>query len=318
MKLCTIVTSTGPRLAAAVDRGLLELEGFARRHSEVGAGVRQMVATHAFSSARALLEAGEAGLEAAQALVALAPDAPAECIHPADSLRWCAPVPGARKLLALAGNYGEHIREGGGEVPEAQTTYPYFFMKPPSTALNGHGEPYRICPGQQKVDWEGELAVVIGRRAHRVSADSALDYVAGYTCFNDISDRSLAVNPNRIQRERDRFFDWLVGKWFDGAGPCGPYLVTRDEVPDPQNLALRVRVNGNLKQDGNTGQMIFTVAEVIEFITRVVTLEPGDIIATGTPAGTGSGLGEFLKPGDTVEVEIERLGLLRTSIQAAT
>jgi 2-keto-4-pentenoate hydratase/2-oxohepta-3-ene-1,7-dioic acid hydratase in catechol pathway len=317
MKLCTIMTAAGPRLAAVTDVGVIELGGFGRRHSGAGMGVRQALASHALDSALAFLEAGEAALEAARSLVAVAEQAPPECRHDAMRLQWCAPVPGARKLFALAGNYGDHIREGGGAVPEARTTYPYFFTKPASTALIGHESAYTIAAGQQQVDWEAELAVVIGRRARHVSADTAMDYVAGYACINDISDRSLAVNPDRVGRDWDKFFDWLVGKWFDGSAPCGPYLVTRDEVPDVQNLGVRLRVNGVLKQDGNSGQMIFRVPEIIEFISRVVTLEPGDIIATGTPSGTGVARGEFLKPGDVMEVEIDGLGVLRTPIASA-
>jgi len=190
-------------------------------------------------------------------------------------------------------------------------------MKPPSTALLGHGEGYTIAEGQRQVDWEAEMAVVMGRRARHVTAANAMDYVAGYTCFNDISDRSLAVNPERVGRDWDKFFDWLVGKWFDGSAPCGPYLVTKDEVPDPHNLGVRLGVNGVQKQNGNTGQMIFRLPEIIAFISKVVTLEPGDLIATGTPAGTGVARGEFLKPGDVMEVEIDGLGLLRTPIAAA-
>jgi 2,4-diketo-3-deoxy-L-fuconate hydrolase len=317
MKLCTIMTAAGPRLAAAIDGGVLELGGFGRRHADAGLAVRQALATHALDNAVAFLEAGEVALEAARALVAVAEKAPAECIHGGPAVRWCPPVPGARKLFALAGNYGDHIREGGGTVPAARTTYPYFFTKPASTALIGHEATYTIALGQRQVDWEAELAVVIGRRARHVAADEAMNYVAGYTCINDISDRSLAVNPDRVGRDWDKFFDWLVGKWFDGSAPCGPYLVTRDEVPDVQNLGVRLRLNGVLKQNGNTGQMIFRVPEIIEFISRVVTLEPGDIIATGTPAGTGAASGEFLKPGDVMEVEIDGLGVLRTPVCSA-
>lgn len=317
MKLCTIMTSAGPRLAAATETGVVELGGFGRRHSNAGHAVRQVLATHALDNALAFLEAGEAALEAARELVAVAEHAPPECRRDAASTQWCAPVPGARKLFALAGNYGDHIREGGGAVPEAKTTYPYFFVKPASTALLGHEGTYTIAAGQTKVDWEAELAVVIGRRARHVSAEHAMDYVAGYSCINDISDRSLAVNPDRVGRDWDKFFDWLVGKWFDGSAPCGPYLVTKDEIPDVQNLGVRLSVNGILKQDGNTGQMIFRIPEIIAFISRVVTLEPGDMIATGTPSGTGVARGEFLKPGDVMEVEIDGLGVLRTPIASA-
>jgi 2-keto-4-pentenoate hydratase/2-oxohepta-3-ene-1,7-dioic acid hydratase in catechol pathway len=189
-------------------------------------------------------------------------------------------------------------------------------MKPPSTALIGSGEAIRLPRIGQAIDWEGELAVVIGHRGRHIPAAEAERYIAGYSCFNDVSERRLAVPAACTPREKDKFFNWLVGKWLDTAGPMGPYLVTRDEVPDPHSLSLRVRVSGEVMQDANTGQMIFTVPELIEFISRVVTLEPGDIIATGTPAGTGSARNQFLRPGDVVEVEIEGLGVLTNPVVA--
>jgi 2-keto-4-pentenoate hydratase/2-oxohepta-3-ene-1,7-dioic acid hydratase in catechol pathway len=314
MRLCTIVIGGEERLGALTPHGLLDLASAATRAGDAP-GVRRALAEGRFGNAVALLEGGEAALSGATALIERAPRF-AECLHAADGVAFRPPVPGARKLFCLAGNYQEHIREGGGPTFRKEETYPYFFMKPPSTVLIGTGEPIRLPRIGRAIDWEGELAVVIGRRGRHIREAEAESYVAGYTCFNDISERRLAVPEGRTPREKDKFFDWLVGKWFDTAGPAGPYLVTRDEVPDPHALALKVRVNGELKQNASTGQMIFGVPELIAFISRIVTLEPGDMIATGTPAGVGHAQNQFLRAGDVVEVEIEKLGLLRNPVVA--
>jgi 2-keto-4-pentenoate hydratase/2-oxohepta-3-ene-1,7-dioic acid hydratase in catechol pathway len=223
-------------------------------------------------------------------------------------------VPQARKLLALAGNYQEHIKEGGRPTHAKAETYPYFFMKPPSTTLIGARDDVLFPRIARKLDYEAELVIVIGKRGRRIAAADAYRHIAGYTILNDVTDRKLASKePPRAERERDKFFDWLVGKWFDTAAPCGPWLVTRDELEDPHHLRIRTHVNGELRQDGTTADMIFTVPEIVEWISRVVTLEPGDLIATGTPSGVGMGTGIFLQPGDAVEIEIERIGSLRNT-----
>jgi 2-keto-4-pentenoate hydratase/2-oxohepta-3-ene-1,7-dioic acid hydratase in catechol pathway len=314
MRLCSFVAGGQTLLGAATPQGILDLLGCARRADDT-LEIREALVAGQYNDALAFLAGGEAARGAAEALIARASEFP-ECLHAPDSVTLRAPVPQARKLFCLAGNYQEHIREGGGTAHAKAETYPYFFMKPPSTALIGSGEAIRLPRIGRAIDWEAELAVVIGRQGRTIPADRAEEYISGYTCFNDISERRLAVPDGRVPRERDKFFDWLVGKWFDTAGPAGPYLVTRDEVPDPHALALRLRVNGVTKQDASTGQMIFQVPELIEFISRVVTLEPGDMIATGTPAGVGHARNEFLKAGDVVEVEIERLGILRNPVVA--
>ena len=282
-------------------------------------GSRVLDLTNVYPTALAFLEGGEAAMGAVLSAVERAQngEALAGQVLPLDSVRLKPPVPQARKLLALAGNYHEHIREGGRPTHEKGETYPYFFMKPPSTTLVGGGDPVRYPRIARKLDYEGELTLVIGRRGREIAEDEAYRYVAGYTILNDISERALASKePPRAERERDRFFDWLVGKWFDSAAPCGPWLVTPDEIEDPHNLRLQTRVNGETRQDASTDEMIFTVPEIVSFISRVVTLEPGDLIATGTPGGVGSARGQFLKPGDTVEVEIERIGTLRSTLLA--
>jgi 2-keto-4-pentenoate hydratase/2-oxohepta-3-ene-1,7-dioic acid hydratase in catechol pathway len=190
-------------------------------------------------------------------------------------------------------------------------------MKPPTTTLTDPGQPIRIPKiSPDHVDWELELAVIIGRTARNVSEADALNYVAGYTIVNDISDRKFRPHPNRKPREKDAFFDWLHGKWHDSFCVCGPCVVTPDEIPDPQDLAMKLSVNGKVFQDASTAQQIFPVAAVIEFIASFVTLEPGDIISTGTPAGVGSTTGTFLKPGDVVRGWIEGIGEVVNPVEA--
>jgi 2-keto-4-pentenoate hydratase/2-oxohepta-3-ene-1,7-dioic acid hydratase in catechol pathway len=227
------------------------------------------------------------------------------------------PVPRPNKLFCLAGNYAEHIKEGGGIPAERAQTFPYVFMKPPSTTLTHPNRPIKIpAAAPDAVDWELELGVVIGRKCKNVSEAEALKYVAGYTIVNDVSQRKYRPNPNRVKREKDVFFDWLHGKWFDTFCPCGPCILSADAVPDPQKFALELTVNGDVKQKGSTGQMVFPVAAVIEFISKMVTLEPGDIISTGTPAGVGNTTGTYLKAGDVMKGTIDGIGTLVTPVVA--
>jgi 2-keto-4-pentenoate hydratase/2-oxohepta-3-ene-1,7-dioic acid hydratase in catechol pathway len=236
---------------------------------------------------------------------------------PIGQVELLVPVAKPNKMFFLAGNYAEHIKEGGGTAAERAQTFPYVFMKPPSTTLNHPNKPV-VLPkaAPDAVDWELELGVVIGKKCKNVSEADALKYVAGYTVVNDVSQRWYRPNPSRQKRERDAFFDWLHGKWFDTFCPCGPCLVSADAVPDPQALSMQLTVNGQVKQSGSTGQMVFPVAALIEFISRMVTLEPGDIISTGTPAGVGSASGTFLKAGDVMRGTIDRIGTLVTPVAA--
>ncbi len=158
--------------------------------------------------------------------------------------------------------------------------------------------------------------MVIGKKCKGVSERDALKYVAGYTIINDVSQRRFRPNPNRVKREKDAFFDWLHGKWFDTFCPCGPCIISADSVPDPQNLSLELTVNGDVKQKGSTAQMVFPVAAVIEFISQMVTLEPGDLISTGTPAGVGAATETFLKSGDVMRGTIGGIGSLVTPVAA--
>lgn len=227
------------------------------------------------------------------------------------------PVPRPNKIFLLAGNYADHIREGGDIAAERAETFPYVFMKPASTTLTAPFRPIRIPQAApHAVDWELELGVVIGKTAKHVSEAEALEYVAGYTVINDISQRKFRPNPNRKKRDRDQFFDWLHGKWFDSFCPAGPCVVSAETVRNPQTLKMTLSVNGKTWQDANTSQQIFPVAAVIAFISEMVTLEPGDLIATGTPAGVGNTTGTYLKPGDTVLAGIEKIGVLVSPVEA--
>jgi len=227
------------------------------------------------------------------------------------------PIPRPNKLLLLAGNYAEHVVERGGVAAERAETFPYVFMKPPSTTLTNPGVAIRLpAVSPTAIDWELELGVVIGRRAKNVSESDALAVVAGYTVINDISNRRYRPNPERKLRERDKFFDWMHGKWHDGFCPCGPALVSADAVPDPQALSMSLHVNGREHQHGSTASMVFPVAAIIAFISQMMTLEPGDIISTGTPSGVGSATNTFLAPGDRIEARIEGIGTLVTPVVA--
>jgi 2-keto-4-pentenoate hydratase/2-oxohepta-3-ene-1,7-dioic acid hydratase in catechol pathway len=258
----------------------------------------------------------EAILELAGWVERLDDEALEELSIPTAELQLLVPIATPKKILLLAGNYADHIVERGGIGVERNETFPYVFMKPPTTLTNP-GAPVvlpRISPNH--IDWECELGVVIGRTCRDVDEDEALAFVAGYTVVNDISDRKFKPNPARKTRERDRFFDWLHGKWHDTFCPVGPCILSVDAVDDPQDLALRLTVNDSVKQQGSTGQMIFPVAAIVSFVSRFVTLEPGDLISTGTPSGVGSATDTYLKPGDTLRATIDGIGTLENPVEA--
>ncbi len=214
----------------------------------------------------------------------------------------CAPVTDAQKIVCLGLNYRDHAEETGQEIPTA----PMWFAKF-ANSLTGSGQDIVLPAAHAEyVDYEAELALVIGRVAKNVKAENALSYIAGATAFNDVSARDLQLqNPL-----------WTSGKAIDTFAPCGPALVTLDEIDDLGALGLRTRINGELLQQGNTANLIFGPAEVVAWLSRTMTLLPGDIIATGTPAGVGAAQGRFLRDGDTVEVEIDGLGTLVTGVRS--
>ena len=226
------------------------------------------------------------------------------------------PNPRPNKLFLLAGNYAKHIEEGGGTAREREETFPYVFMKPASTTLTDPGSAIKIPKvNPNTTDWELELGIVIGKGGKHISEADALSHVAGYTIFNDISDRGYHPNENRKERPKDGFFDWLHGKWHDSFCPCGPCIASPDTVTDPQALALELKHNGEVRQDSNTAEMVFPVAAVIEFISQSVTLEPGDMISTGTAAGVGNTTKTYLKAGDLMHASIDSIGTLITPVE---
>lgn len=236
---------------------------------------------------------------------------------PLDSVRLLAPIPRPGKILALAGNYTEHIKEGGGKLgladsPRATTVPRPFIM--PATAVANPGDEIPWAAYSETIDYELELGVVIGRKVKAVAIDDALDAIAGYTIVNDVSARTVTFKKNRAERPWDEFYDWLNGKWADGFCPMGPYVLTADEIEDVQNLDLKLTINGEVRQNANTSQMIHTVAQIVSFLSNLMTLEPGDIIATGTPSGVGFPTGNFLKAGDKIEASIEKLGTLTNTL----
>lgn len=254
---------------------------------------------------------------AEQAWSELSHDADRRAALCAAEWRPATPIERPAKTFFLAGNYAAHIVEQGGVAAEREQTFPYVFLKPPSTTLiPDGGEAALPAVSPEGVDHEVELAVVIGSPAKSIAEQDALSIVAGYTIVNDLSNRRFRPNPDRRQRERDKFFDWLHGKWFDGFCPCGPCIATPSEIPDPQRVSLGLRVNGESRQAGSTADQVFPVAAVIAFISQMVTLEPGDLIATGTPAGVGAPHERFLQAGDLVEAYIDGIGTLRTHIAA--
>lgn len=207
------------------------------------------------------------------------------------------------KFMCIGLNYSDHAAESGLAVPD----HPILFMKATS-AIIGPNDDVSLPRGSEKSDWEVELGIVIGKRAKYVSKADALDYVAGYCVCNDVSERSFQTSLSG---------QWTKGKSCDTFGPIGPWLATSDEVSDPQNLALSLDVNGERMQSGNTSTMIFTVAEIIEHLSALFTLHPGDVIATGTPPGVGMGMKpepKYLKVGDVMEVTIEGLGTQRQNV----
>ena len=244
------------------------------------------------------LQQGEAALARAKEAVAKSRSG-----IPLPEVRLLAPVPRPGKIIGIGLNYAVHAAEGGREKPK----YPMIFTKAVSAVI-ANGEPIQIPFVTEMVDFEGELAVVIGKRAKEVSSKDALNYVAGYTICNDVSGRDYQERSSPT-----------AGKSFDTFAPLGPAIVTRDEIPDPHGLDIRTIVSGQEMQHSNTRHLIFNVNYLIDYLSNIFPLEPGDIISTGTPAGVGwfRNPPRFLKPGDTVRIEIEKIGILQNPVRAS-
>lgn len=282
MKLITFNAGQGPRLGALVDGQVVDLA--ATSSGNLPADMRRF------------LELGDVGMETARSTVEQAlTNGQTMAI---DAVKIMAPILNPSKIIAIGLNYMDHCREQNIEPPQS----PIIFAKFP-TSIIGPGDTIRWDPElTSQVDFEAELAVVMGRTARRVTEAEALAYVAGYTICHDVSARDLQFGDGQ----------WIRGKSLDTFCPIGPYLVTRDEISDPHNLAIRCTVNDQVMQDSNTAEMIFQIPFLIEYISRAFTLLPGDIITTGTPDGVGVFRSPkiFLKDGDQVTMEIEGLGQL--------
>ena len=287
MRLISVRSSAGERVGVAVEDRWAPIEDLLRD------GPRTILD---------LLEDAHVALPALGAALAGADVARWRSISSAELL---APVPRPGKVVAIGRNYREHAAEEGVDPPTA----PLIFAKWPSSVI-GHGAEIRWDPGLTgQVDYEAELAVVVGRRARNVGIEEALDHVLGYTCLDDVSARDLQFGDGQ----------WVRGKSLDTFCPMGPWIVTTDEIVDPQRLAIRCLVDGEILQDANTSQMYFTVAEVVSYCSRSFTLEPGDVIATGTPSGVGAFRKppRFLRDGERVTVEIEGIGALENVCRMA-
>ncbi|MFE5486691.1 fumarylacetoacetate hydrolase family protein [Streptomyces sp. NPDC056527] len=295
MRLLTFTPATGgtPRPGVETDGPVLDLTaladhaGTALPHDLLG-----------------LVQAGPAALDAVRRL--LEGDRPAHAVHPTGEIRLGAPFrPG--KIIGVGLNYVEHVEESSRslDTDKELPPRPVLFSKP-ATAVTGPGAPIlHNADLTTRLDWECELAVVIGRTAFRVSEEDAYDHIFGFSIVNDIS-----------ARDQRRSGQWFFSKGQDSYAPFGPVVVTTDEIPDPMDLDLSLRVNGVTKQKSNTRHMLFPIARLIADISSGVTLEPGDVIATGSPSGVGAGMvpPEFLAPGDTVEATVERIGTLTNPV----
>jgi len=225
-----------------------------------------------------------------------------ELVDPAHG-RLLAPIPRPGKIICIGLNYRDHAAEAKLTIPDVPTVFGKF-----ANTVTGHWHPIVLPKNSRKCDYEAELAVVIGRRARHVPEERWRDYVFGYTIFNDVSARDFQMATSQ----------WMIGKTFDTFAPFGPAIVTADEIEDPHNLRISLTLNGEVMQDSNTGNMIFQVPRLIAYLSSVLTLEPGDVIATGTPSGVGFARKppRWLKPGDEIRVQIEGLGELVNPVVA--
>jgi 2,4-didehydro-3-deoxy-L-rhamnonate hydrolase len=295
MKLLSVVTAKGQRLAAKLPNGILVF-------SQASELIPEKASSLPFTLHAAL--SGKGGLKRLLPHLQAIADHPeaGKFIRPEGEVKISRPfVP--ENVICIGLNYRAHALESNSPLPKE----PVMFAKW-SNSIIGQGDPIVLPPDTQEVDYEAELAVVIGQKCRNVTAEEALDYVAGYTCMNDVSARDFQRGDGQ----------WVRAKSQDTFGPLGPYLATSDEIADPQALGIRCTVNGRMLQDSNTRDMIFSVRELIAFITRGITLHPGDVISTGTPQGVGFARKPpiFLQPGDQVVVEIDGIGQLSNPVSA--
>jgi 2-keto-4-pentenoate hydratase/2-oxohepta-3-ene-1,7-dioic acid hydratase in catechol pathway len=296
--------SDAPRAGIATSQGIADLQSAAAA-----------IGLDAPDSVVAVLQQGEQGRAVARDIESAVAAGQVETIDEA-AVTLLAAIPDPPTLYLLAANYQSHITESGSPPVDKSTITPRPFIKP-GTSVIGTGDPILIPPDSDTLDYEIEIAAVIGTGGRLISLEDAPDHVAGYVVFNDVSARSLKISEGRAERNGDWFFDWLLGKWCDSFAVVGPYLVTSDELGDPRDLEMSLKVNGELRQHSAAGEMIFTVPETIAFLSRFVTLRPGDLICMGTPGGVGATTATYLQPGDVVETSIEKLGTMTNIVARA-
>ncbi len=312
MRLVTFEDENRRRLGAAADSLIVDLNAAYRTMLEDRGGRRagELAAEALPPEMLAFLAAGEQALacakEALGFVAGLGDTAARErgLARRADAVRLAAPVTRPTKLILVGLNYRDHAEEAGMKIPEVPT----FFSKYPNCVI-APGDAIKIPKVSAMIDYEGEYAFVIGRTGRDIPKARAMDYVAGYTIVNDVSCRDYQMRTGQ----------WMIGKTFDTFAPMGPYLVTRDEIADPHNLELSLFLNGQRMQHSNTRNLIFKTEELIAFLSEVFTLEPGDVVSTGTPSGVGFARKPpvYMKPGDRVRIEIAGLGALENPVEAA-
>jgi 2-keto-4-pentenoate hydratase/2-oxohepta-3-ene-1,7-dioic acid hydratase in catechol pathway len=281
------------RLGAHTERGVIPLETAARSLS---------ISSEFFADIESFLSGGDAAQALAEKVISNAPASAAILIS---DVRLRPPVRRPGKIIAVGLNYRDHSAEAGAKnLPKTPILFAKF-----TTSISGPADPIIIPAGDPQIDYEAELAVVIGKKGKSIAAANAFEYVAGYMPLNDVTARAWQFADKQ----------WVRGKSPDTFCPIGPWLTTRDEIPDPHALSISARVNGVTVQNSHTSKMMFRIPELVEFISASITLEPGDIIATGTPEGVGVFRNPpvFLKVGDVVEIEIEKLGILRNPVTAS-
>ena len=334
-KLATVEAGGAVRLAMVLGDQVVDIAG-ANAHLEEEAGLS---ATTLPTEMMALIDAYDtASPRLYQIANYMAAGAPADLpfVFAADAVTFQAPIQYPWNLFSVAANYRLHAEgmaqeedtdaAAGDEAPPRRGGFdasvisqidpdrdaPVVFAKSARSGIIGTGEPYYIPPGRTRIDWEGEVAVVIGEPARLVTTADALDHVFGYSILYDVSDRG---GPPRREISMFPGPNWLEGKSLDRGAPFGPVIVPKEFIDDPANLDITTRVNGEVMQDANTNQLIWDDAHLVSYLSQIMTLYPGDVIATGTPAGTGAERQQFLSPGDVVEIEVEGIGTLRTPIE---
>jgi 2-keto-4-pentenoate hydratase/2-oxohepta-3-ene-1,7-dioic acid hydratase in catechol pathway len=304
-KLVTYRAVKGPRSGVVVEEEVFDVAGLTGR----SAYATMLDVLNDWEAAQALLD--KAAAKAKQGKIKGIPLGQAKLL---------APVLYPSAIFCAGANYVDHMREMAAiqkidpePDPRSMGLKPWHFIKTPRTVVETQST-IPLPAYSKMVDWEAELAVVIGRPAKNVPADKALDYVAGYTVANDLSARDFATRP-QIPPTSPFKYDWVSQKNFDGAWPIGPWIVPAGEIPNPQNLGIKLWVNDVLKQDSHTSKMIFSVADQVAYLSTRITLHPGDLILTGTPSGVGLARQEFLKSGDVVRVWIEGIGTLSNTLE---